>query len=59
MAGHSPGSDAVDDQLRGEVNETWRRYCQNRTTENLEAFEQAVRVFADWVLQGKLPEDSK
>jgi hypothetical protein len=49
----------VDDQLRGEVNETWRRYCQNRTTENLEAFEQAVRVFADWVLQGKLPEDSK
>jgi hypothetical protein len=44
----------MDDQLRGKVNAAWERYSQDRTEENHAAFERAVRVFAGWVLRGKV-----
>ena len=53
MADNPAASDAMDDQLRGRVNEAWERYMQDRTEENHAAFERAVRVFAGWVLRGK------
>jgi hypothetical protein len=48
----------MDEALRAKVNESREHYSQDRTPENHEAFEHAVKVFADWILRRKLPEDS-
>ena len=59
MADDFSASEAIADALRSKVNEAWEHYSQDRTPENHAAFERAVKVFADWVLRKKLPEDSK
>jgi hypothetical protein len=48
-------SDAMDDALRVEVEQTLRRLQENPSPENRAAYRQAVRVFADRVLYNRPP----
>lgn len=58
MTGNSSAFDALAEALQAKVSESWERYSRGQTPENLAAFERAVKVFADWMLRGKLSEDS-
>ena len=49
-------SDQLDNALRTRVNEAYDRNDQNPTPENRAAYQQAFRVFVDWVMHGKLPD---
>jgi hypothetical protein len=59
MSGDILTSDAMDDKLRAKLYEARDRYFQDPTPENRAAYKHAVRVFADWVLYEKRPEDSQ
>jgi hypothetical protein len=52
-------SDAIDDELRAKLDEARERYVQDPTLKNRAAYQQAVRVFSNWVLYEKRPEDSQ
>ena len=52
-------SDAMDDELRAKLNEARERYFQDPTPENRAAYQHAVKVFSNWVLYAKRPEDSQ
>jgi hypothetical protein len=59
MSGDILASDAMDDELRAKLDEARERYVQNPTPENRSAYQHAVRVFSNWVLYAKRPEDSQ
>jgi hypothetical protein len=59
MSGDILASDAIDDELQAKLDEARERYVQDPTLKNRAAYQHAVRVFADWRLYAKRPEDSK
>ena len=59
MADDIAAWDAMDFALRAKLSAAQERYVQDPTPENYQAYQQALRAFADWTVRRKLPEDSR
>jgi hypothetical protein len=58
MTGGFPAfHDMDDDALRAKLDASRKRFVQDPTPENRDAYELAFKVFSDWVLRKKVPQD--
>jgi hypothetical protein len=46
-----------EDRQRDKLAEAWRRYEEQRDEESRNEYQQTLKIFADAVLRGKMPED--
>jgi hypothetical protein len=59
MANSRDLGEQTDNTLLGKLEETRTRYRANPTVETHEAYRQAFRIFANWIIRGELPDNSE